>query len=122
MPGVLIGEFMAQTSGFLLLTRNRFLRMPFLAALKSLNLRSFVLPGTELECDSTLVHEGSGYAVLDSKVQRTGETTAVADARLTFRVTSFPNDLLRDHMRTRAREVGLVLQDDQVRPDAGGQS
>lgn len=119
MPGVLIGELMAQTSGFLLLSRNRFRRMPFLAALKNLNLRSFVLPGTVLVCDATLVHEGSGYAVLDAKVQRKGETTAVADARLTFRITSFPNAELSEHMRTRAREVGLVLSDDQVRLDTG---
>lgn len=115
MPGVLIAEFMAQTSGFLLLSRNGFRRMPFLAALKTLNLRSFVLPGTELVCDATLVHEGSGYAVLDARVQRSGETAAVADARLTFRITSYPNGELGEHMRSRASEVGLVLGDGHVR-------
>jgi len=119
MPGVLIGELMAQTSGFLLLSRNVFSRMPFLAAMKELNLRSFVAPGTVLECDARLVHEGSGYAVLDAEVRRSGENRPVADARLTFRVTSFPNSALEEHMRLRASEVGLVLDDGRVRLSAG---
>lgn len=110
---------MAQTSGFLLLSRNCFSRMPFLAAIKQLNLRSFVAPGTELVCDATLVHAGSGYAVLDSEVKRAGEAGPVADARLTFRVIAFPKPDLEKHMRNRASEVGLVLDEGAVRLQAG---
>lgn len=120
MPGVLIAELMAQTSGFLLLARNGFRRMPFLAALKELNLRSFVSPGDVLVCEATLVHEGSGYAVLDANVRRDGETKAVADARLTFRVTAFVNSILEEHMRLRATEVGLPLHEYAAAPQAGG--
>lgn len=119
LPGVLIGEFMAQTSGFVLLVKNGFSRMPFLAAMKELNLRSFVAPGTTLECEARLVHEGSGYAVLDAEVMRAGEAKRVADARLTFRVTAFPNSDLREHMAVRAAEVGLALDSGSVRLSAG---
>ena len=119
MPGVLIGELMAQTCGFLLLLRNGFERMPFLAAMKELNLRAFVIPGTPLECNSRLVHEGSGYAVLDAAVRRSGEDRRVADARLIFRVTSFPNTTLKVHMRARAAQVGLDPSPDPVSPRAG---
>ena len=119
MPGVLLGELMAQTSGFLLLSGSGFARMPFLAAIKELNLRSFVTPGTVLGCTAQLVHAGSGYAVLDAEVRRKGEKKPVADARLTFRVLAFPNDVLEEHMQTRAREVGLVLEDGKVRVLAG---
>lgn len=111
LPGVLIGEFMAQSCGFVLLVKNGFTRMPFLATFKELNLRSFVTPGTVLECDARLVHEGSGYAVLDAAVMRAGEAKRVADARLTFRVTAFPNSTLAAQMRVRATEVGLVVTD-----------
>lgn len=119
LPGVLIGELMAQTSGFMLLVKNGFSRMPFLAAMKELNLRSFVVPGTVLECAARLVHEGSGYAVLDSEVKRAGEAKRVADARLTFRVTPFPNATLEAQMRHRAAEVGLVLEGNEVRLGTG---
>ena len=45
MPGVLLIEAMAQTSGWLLVALNRFERMPFLAAVKEAKLRTFVTPG-----------------------------------------------------------------------------
>lgn len=48
MPGVLLVESMAQTSGHLLLAVNGFSRMPFLAEVKTAKLRSFVPPGAVL--------------------------------------------------------------------------
>lgn len=121
LPGVIIGELMAQTSGFVLLVKNGFSRMPFLAAMRELNLRSFVAPGTALECEARLVHQGSGYAVLDAEVKRAGEANRVADARLTFRVTAFPNRMLEEHMAVRAAEVGLVLNGGAARLGSGDQ-
>ena len=44
MPGVLLIEAMAQTSGWLLIAVTRFTRMPFFAAVKEAKLRSFVTP------------------------------------------------------------------------------
>src|ERR1700681_4501690 len=45
MPGVLLIEAMAQTSGWLLVALTKFERMPFLAAVKEAKMRSFVSPG-----------------------------------------------------------------------------
>src|SRR5262249_48066665 len=48
MPGVLLIESMAQASGWLLIARMGFQKMPFLAALKEVKLRTFVTPGQAL--------------------------------------------------------------------------
>jgi 3-hydroxyacyl-[acyl-carrier-protein] dehydratase len=114
MPGVLLVEYMAQTSGFLLLSLNGFSRMPFLATVKTANFRSFVTPGTALVCRAAREHDGSGYAVTKAEVFREGEDQRVCDAMLTFRVTSYPSPELHDHMLGRAREVGLCLGEDGV--------
>ena len=45
MPGVLLIESMAQTSGYLLLALYGFERMPFLAGVREAKLRTFVEPG-----------------------------------------------------------------------------
>src|SRR3954464_2122015 len=63
MPGVLLLEAMAQTSGWLIIGLTKFTRMPFLAAFKEAKLRTFVTPGTTLALSAEMVHEGSGYAV-----------------------------------------------------------
>ena len=44
MPGVLLIESMAQTSGWFLLALMKFERMPFLAAVKEAKMRGFVVP------------------------------------------------------------------------------
>src|SRR5450432_1439950 len=62
MPGVLLIESMAQTSGWLLLALMNFERMPFLAAVKEAKMRGFVAPGELLTIHAGLVHEGSGYS------------------------------------------------------------
>ena len=48
MPGVLLIETMAQTSGWLIIGLTEFARMPFLAAVKEAKLRTFVTPGQTL--------------------------------------------------------------------------
>src|ERR1700732_277390 len=57
MPGVLLIEAMAQTSGWLLIAVTRFTRMPFFAAVKEAKLRSFVTPGQQLALSAKLLHE-----------------------------------------------------------------
>ena len=52
MPGVLLIETMAQTSGWLLIALMKFERMPFLAAVKEAKMRSFVTPGEALTVDA----------------------------------------------------------------------
>ncbi|MCX7307156.1 MAG: beta-hydroxyacyl-ACP dehydratase, partial [Afipia sp.] len=89
MPGVLLVEAMAQTSGWLVVAATGFERMPFLASIKDAKLRTFVTPGQVLSVTSHLAHEGSGFSVLNAKIKAEGK--AVADATLTFRVLDFPN-------------------------------
>src|SRR2546426_12468572 len=61
MPGVLLIEAMAQTSGWLIIGLTRFTRMPFFAAVKEAKLRSFVTPGQQLTLGAKLLHHGSGF-------------------------------------------------------------
>src|SRR5213076_2487932 len=69
MPGVLLIEAMAQTSGWLIIGLTRFTRMPFFAAVKEAKLRSFVTPGQELTLAAKLLHMGSGFAVARSEIR-----------------------------------------------------
>src|SRR5438093_3799168 len=66
MPGVLLIETMAQTSGWLLIALTKFTRMPFFAAVKEAKLRSFVTPGQKLSVTASIVHEGSGFAMTEA--------------------------------------------------------
>src|SRR5438445_7774602 len=59
MPGVLLIESMAQTSGWLLIALMKFERMPFLATVKEAKMRSFVAPGAILKIDTSVVHARS---------------------------------------------------------------
>src|ERR1700738_5058533 len=82
MPGVLLIEAMAQTSGWLLLALMKFERMPFLAAVKEAKMRSFVTPGELLKIDAGVVHEGSGYSITKAKISVDGKSKC--DATITL--------------------------------------
>ncbi len=106
LPGVLMIETMAQTGGWLLLARARFERMAFLAQVREAKLRAFVTPGQALVASARLVHDGSGYAVMEGRLESGGK--AVAGAELTYRVVAFPNPDLRGQMLDAARRVGVA--------------
>jgi 3-hydroxyacyl-[acyl-carrier-protein] dehydratase len=108
MPGVLLIESMAQTSGWLLLALMKFERMPFLAAVKEAKMRGFVTPGELLTVEAGIVHEGSGYAITDAKVKVAGKLRS--NATITFSHVPFPNPDLRGHMDAVARRIGFPLQ------------
>ncbi|BBK29904.1 3-hydroxyacyl-[acyl-carrier-protein] dehydratase [Stella humosa] len=105
MPGVLMVEAMAQTSGFLLLAINKAERMPFLAEVKEAKLRAFVAPGTVLSIEADLEHEGSGYAVTHGRILRDGKR--VAEAELRFRTVPFPSAELAAMTRAEMARVGI---------------
>lgn len=105
MPGVLLIESMAQTSGWLVVAVNKFTRMPFLAAVKEAKFRTFVMPGQKLAITASLTHHGSGYAITEAHV--TCDGGPVCDAALTFRVLEFPNAEMSDRMRDTAARIGL---------------
>lgn len=106
MPGVLLIETMAQTSGYLLLGLNNFTAMPFLTKVMGANLRRFIGPETPIEMEATLLHDGSGYAVTKAKIASAGK--AVCDAEIMFKILPFPDDL-GDKMRANARSLGMVV-------------
>lgn len=108
MPGVLLTEAMAQSSGWLLLGVMKFERMPFLAMIKEAKMRGFVSPGQLLTIDAKIEHEGSGFAVTSAKVRVGTELKCSAD--LTFRHIPFPDPALRVHMDAMASEIGFPLQ------------
>jgi 3-hydroxyacyl-[acyl-carrier-protein] dehydratase len=100
MPGVLLIEAMAQTSGWLLIAVTKFRRMPFFAAVKEAKLRTFVTPGQQLALSAKLLHEGSGFAVTKADIRCDGKL--VCNAEITFRLVEFPNPEFRASMEKMA--------------------
>lgn len=107
MPGVLLIEAMAQTSGWLVIGVTKFTRMPFFAALKEAKLRSFVTPGQNLSLTAKLLHEGSGYAVTKADIRCEGKL--VCNAEITFRLVEFPNAEFRASMEKMAAILEFPL-------------
>ncbi len=68
MPGVLMIETMAQTGGWLVLAAIGCAKMPFLMQVEKAKMRAFVAPGQALEVEATLLHDGSGYAVVKASI------------------------------------------------------
>src|SRR5471030_1778803 len=108
MPGVLLTEAMAQSSGWLLLGVMKFERMPFLAMVKEAKMRGFVTPGELLTIDANIVHEGSGFAITAAKISVGREVKC--SATLTFRHIAFPNPDLRGFMDAMANKIGFPQQ------------
>jgi 3-hydroxyacyl-[acyl-carrier-protein] dehydratase len=108
MPGVLLLESMAQTAGWLVIAATRFERMPFLASLKEVKLRTFVSPGQRLSISAKLEHEGSGFAVAEADV-KSGDKS-ICNANITFRVVPFPADDLRLHMKEMATRLEFPME------------
>jgi 3-hydroxyacyl-[acyl-carrier-protein] dehydratase len=99
---------MAQTSGWLIIARTRFERMPFLAAIKEAKLRTFVEPGQRLALSAKLVHEGSGFSITDAEV-RTNDKP-VCNATITFRLMEFPNPDFRASMEAFAARIAFPME------------
>src|SRR5437660_11468671 len=108
MPGVLLTEAMAQSSGWLLLGVMKFERMPFLAIVKEAKMQGFVSPGQLLTIDAKIEHEGSGFAVTKAKIRIGKELKCSAE--LTFGLAPFPDPALRVHMDAMANKIGFPLQ------------
>src|SRR5258705_683208 len=108
MPGVLLIETMAQTSGWLLIAMHKFTRMPFFAAVKEAKLRTFVTPGQVLSVSAKLVHDGSGFAITKADIKCEGKP--VCNAELTFRLVEFPNPSFRASMEKVAAELAFPME------------
>jgi 3-hydroxyacyl-[acyl-carrier-protein] dehydratase len=107
MPGVLLIETMAQTTGWLVSALAGFARMPILAGVKEGKIRNSVFPGDELEMEGKVVHEGSGYTIGEARGRCDGKV--VCDARITYRMVPYPNPQMRQAMCEWAERLGFPL-------------
>jgi 3-hydroxyacyl-[acyl-carrier-protein] dehydratase len=108
MPGVLLMEAMAQTSGWLIIGLTKFSRMPFLAAFREAKLRTFVTPGQALALSAVLKHEGSGFAVTEAEIKVAGRL--VCNAEILFRLVDFPSPEFRTSMEKVAAAIAFPIQ------------
>lgn len=108
MPGVLLIETMAQTSGWLLIALHKFTRMPFFAAVKEAKLRSFVTPGQALSVTAKLLHDGSGFAMTKAEIKSDGKL--ICNAEITFRLVEFPNPEFRVNMEKVAEQIAFPME------------
>ena len=106
LPGVLMIECMAQAGGWLMLARQGFAKMPLLAKVGSAKLRGMLRPGALLRISATLTHDGSGYAVLNGRIDSDGQLAA--EAEYTLRTLPFPDEALAGLVRARGVELGLA--------------
>jgi 3-hydroxyacyl-[acyl-carrier-protein] dehydratase len=109
MPGVLLIECMAQTTGWLVSVITGFVGLPLLVGVKDAKIRDIVLPGAELSFDGEIIHEGSGYAVAEAKGYVKGKS--VCEARLTFRLTPYPDEAFRKIMIEMGDQVGIAVEE-----------
>jgi 3-hydroxyacyl-[acyl-carrier-protein] dehydratase len=117
MPGVLLIESMAQTSGWLIIGLTKFERMAFLASVRQAKLRAFVSPGQTLMITAGIIHEGSGFAITKATIEVGGKV--VADSELTFRLTPFPDPNLRAGMKLVAAAIDFPQPSAYPSPQAG---
>ena len=108
MPGVLLMEAMAQTSGWLIIGLTKFSRMPFLAAFREAKLRTFVTPGQSLALSAEVVHDGSGFTVAQSEIKVAGKL--VCNAKIIFRLVPFPSPEFRVNMEKVATAIAFPMQ------------
>lgn len=108
LPGVLMIETMAQSGGWLLLAMLRCAKMPFLMQVEKAKMRSFIVPGQDLAVEVSLLHEGSGYAVVKASIAAAGKK--VTEAEIRYGVVPFPNPTLHAAMLATARRIGLPEQ------------
>src|SRR5882724_7317406 len=108
MPGVLLIETMAQTSGWLIIALTKFTRMPFFAAVREAKLRTFVTPGQKLDVTAKIEHDGSGFAMTTAEIRHEGKLICNAD--LTFRLVEFPNPEFRVSMEKVAADIAFPME------------
>lgn len=108
MPGVLLIEAMAQTCGLLNLALSGVRAFPFLAGVNNAKLRNFVTPGSVLDVEGRMLHEGSGFTRTFAQAFVAGSQVCSAD--LTFRVLPFPSPHFRELTLQTCRRVQLPME------------
>jgi len=109
MPGVLLTECMAQTTGWLASAVSGFTSMPFLAGVKDAKFRAAVFPGDELEIEGRIVHEGSGFTVGEAEGRR--KAKLVCQARFTYRMLPYPSPQFREAILEWAERLQVPVKE-----------
>jgi 3-hydroxyacyl-[acyl-carrier-protein] dehydratase len=109
MPGVLLIECMAQTTGWLASALVNFDNMPILAGVKEAKMRTAVMPGDALEFEGKVIHEGSGFTVGEVKGLRDGKV--VCNAQITYRMLPYPNPKFRQAIRDWAERLQFPFKE-----------
>jgi 3-hydroxyacyl-[acyl-carrier-protein] dehydratase len=109
MPGVLLIECMAQTTGWLASALVNFDQMPILAGVKEGKMRTAVFPGDALEFEGKVIHEGSGFTVGEIKGLRDGKV--VCNAQITYRMLPYPNPAFRKAIRDWAERLQFPFKE-----------
>ena len=109
MPGVLLIECMAQTTGWLVSALTGFTGLPALAGVKDAKIRRAAFPGDVLEVEGRVTHEGSGYAIGEARVTCKG--AGVADAKLTYRLIPYPSEELRSGLWEWAERINFPAKE-----------
>lgn len=109
MPGALLIECMAQTTGWLVMAMGGFASMAFMAGVKDAKFRTAVFPGDELQFEGGIVHEGSGFTIGECKGLQ--HKTAVCSARITYRLMPYPSPVFREALFERAERIGVPLKE-----------
>jgi 3-hydroxyacyl-[acyl-carrier-protein] dehydratase len=109
MPGVLLIECMAQTTGWLVSGLTGFSGLPALAGVKEAKIRTAVFPGDVLEIEGRVVHEGSGYAIGEAKGLCKG--AAVCDAKFTYRIIPYPGPEFRVALWDWAARINFPIKE-----------
>ena len=109
MPGALLLECMAQTTGWLAMAICGFSAMPFLMGVDEAKFRTAVYPGDELEFEGHIVHEGSGFTIAECKGLRHGK--AVCEAQIKYRVMPFPSPEFRQAIVQWAESIEVPVKE-----------
>lgn len=107
LPGVLMLEIMNHAAGYFLFTRHKRQRFVFLGGVKRAKFRRFVKPGSVLESNARITHEGSGYYIAETNLKLDNGDIA-ADAEIIMIVSNFPTEELAAEMDRRTDLIKVV--------------
>ena len=109
MPGALLLECMAQTTGWLAMAICGFSAMPFLMGVQEAKFRAAVYPGDDLEFAGSILHEGSGFTVGQCKGFRDGK--AICEAQIKYRVMPFPSPQFREAIERWGESIDVHVRE-----------
>jgi 3-hydroxyacyl-[acyl-carrier-protein] dehydratase len=108
-PGNLMLEFMAQSSGLMLLRHTEGRKISVLAGVERARFRMPVAPGSDLICQSTLVYENGPMSRCETELRCDDKIVSSAEIKLSLSVP--PNALVGGHFAALAETIGLYVAD-----------